>query len=281
MNRPWMQFHTRDWLDNKELRRCSLAARAILTDLMALAHEGFPYGFLADKIGPLTVEYMASRCFVAVADFASAVEELKSHGRVSVDDDSGALYIERMVQDEASRAKRAEAGSKGGNPRLLRDPIRSEVNHEDNQGFQTKSANQGLPRSDSDSIGVVSSLKDSKKENLREIPVRVAISSVGQRFDEFWDKWPRQVGRDAALSAWQSVVTPLNEGEVFDCLDRFLASRDFQNGAIPNAGPSTGRSGWLFDCSRDNWRCNWPRARDPATQFKTKQQENADAWDRA
>ena len=82
MDRPWMRFFTRDWLDSKELRRCSPLARSVLVDLMALAHEGVPYGYLADKVGPLTVQYMASRCVVSSSHFLKAIAELVLHSRL-------------------------------------------------------------------------------------------------------------------------------------------------------------------------------------------------------
>jgi len=41
-DRPWFQFWARDWLDNPDLRKCSVAARGVLADLMALAHDGVP-----------------------------------------------------------------------------------------------------------------------------------------------------------------------------------------------------------------------------------------------
>ena len=86
---------------------------------------------------------------------------------------------------------------------------------------------------------------------------------TSQRFEEFWLKWPRQCGRDSALHAWVSVVTRANEAAVFSCLERFLASGDAARGAIPNAGPSTAKPGWLLDCARDNWQCSWPPPREP------------------
>lgn len=110
MNYPWMKLHTRDWLDNKELRRCSPLSRSVLADLMCLAHEGVPYGHLTDKVGALTEKYMASRCVVPIGRFRAAVKELKSHGRVDVSA-TGSLFIERMVADEDLRNRRATGGN--------------------------------------------------------------------------------------------------------------------------------------------------------------------------
>lgn len=115
MNRPWFQMYSRDWLDNKELRRCSPPARSILIDLMCLAHEGIPYGHLADKVGPLTIKYCASRCLVTVGQFMKAMGELQLHGRVGEKD--GVLFIPRMVADEDLRLRRACGGKESiGHP---------------------------------------------------------------------------------------------------------------------------------------------------------------------
>lgn len=116
MQRPWMQLYTRDWLDNKELRRCSPLARAVLLDLMCLANEGTPHGHLADKMGPLTVAYMTSRCFVDSRKFLQALTELETHRRVQRTEDN-VLFIARMVDDEKLRIARAEGGKKSvGHP---------------------------------------------------------------------------------------------------------------------------------------------------------------------
>ena len=110
MTRPWFQMCSRDWLDNKELRRCSPLARGVLADLMCLAHEGLPYGHLCDKVGPLTDGYMASRCVITLRQFRSALAELLTNERVHRDAD-GRLYVKRMVEDEDIRLKRASGGS--------------------------------------------------------------------------------------------------------------------------------------------------------------------------
>src|ERR1044071_3799676 len=112
MQRPWMKLHTRDWLDNKELRRCSTLARAVLIDLMALAHDGTSYAFLEDKMPTPSREFMAARCFVPGKKYAGALAELVNAGRVHESEiDPGRFYIRRMVDDEKIRLLRAAGGS--------------------------------------------------------------------------------------------------------------------------------------------------------------------------
>jgi hypothetical protein len=104
-----MKMWTRDWLDSKELRRCSPTSRAVLLDLMCLANEGTPYGFLSDKLGNLAVKYMASRCMLTPGTFLKSISELIENDRLQRDD-NGTYFIRRMVEDEAVRVKRAEGG---------------------------------------------------------------------------------------------------------------------------------------------------------------------------
>ena len=158
---PWMQFYTRDWLDNKELRRCSPAARAVLLDLMCLAHEGVPYGHLADKIGPLTDDYMASRCVISTERFRAALSELQSYQRVSAENNR--LVIPRMVEDGAERLRRSEAGGKGGNPKLVKDAVNQEVNQLVNDGDKHARAQRA-------SVSVSVSDSVSSKEKKEETP---------------------------------------------------------------------------------------------------------------
>ena len=45
----------------------------------------------------------------------------------------------------------------------------------------------------------------SEVEALTE-PVRAPMPSSSRYFDEFWDKWPRKVGKNAAWKSWQAIM---------------------------------------------------------------------------
>jgi hypothetical protein len=250
VNLPWMRFHTRDWLDNKELRRCSASARAILADLMCLAHEGEPYGHLADKVGPLTVKYMASRCVVTTGQFLKAIAELTKHERIKTAE-SGALFVERMVEDEELRLKMAEGGRKGGNPNLRRK-VGGEVNLPDNP--EDKHART---RADSGSGSLSPTLEFQRKPAQVETPKPAEHPS--RRFAEFWALYPVKDNRPISEGVFVSLVTTANEGAVFACLRRYL---DSDRGARSPKNPAN----WLHDCARDQWESDWPKARDATPQ---------------
>jgi hypothetical protein len=170
-----MQFYTRDWLGDLDLRGCSPLARSVLIDLMALAHEGTPYGHISDKSGPLDSKFLASRLNLSIGRLGLALDELRKAERIHMHA-GGGWYIKRMVIDEEVRIKRAEGGKKSkGNP-LLRG-----------EGYPSD-AKEGIAPSDSDSDIVSVELKPSSSENT---PTRARAFPPGYEFDEGYAEFRR------------------------------------------------------------------------------------------
>ncbi len=92
---------------------------------------------------------------------------------------------------------------------------------------------------------------------------------TSQRFDEFWDRYPRQQHRDAACQQWLSVVTIEVEPALFACLQRYLGSDEVARGAVANPEK------WLHEQHRDSWAGNWPPARLTAPQRRESVTEQA------
>ncbi len=88
---------------------------------------------------------------------------------------------------------------------------------------------------------------------LRKPNVTDLNGITSQRFDEFWDRYPRQQHRDAACHQWLSVVTIEVEPVLFACLQRYLDSDEVFRGAVANPEK------WLLEQHRDRWQGNWPR----------------------
>lgn len=153
MDRPWLKLYTRDWLDDTELRKCSPIARATLADLMCMAHEGVPYGYLAVATGPIPERQLAFRAAMTFARFQKCVLELAAHQRIHRDD-YGTLFIKRMVRDEEIRTARAEGGKLGGNPNLGRLP--------DKVNLVSQPISRAHMRADSDSDSDLREFENSK-----------------------------------------------------------------------------------------------------------------------
>lgn len=131
MDRPWLQLYTRDWLDDLNLRSVSCHSRGVLVDLMCIAHEGKPYGFLSKTVQKLSVseskndselncfesgsnqkmseKMIASRCNMSVNKLRRAILDLEQHGRIAKNE-QGVLFVPRMVKDECTRLKRSAGG---------------------------------------------------------------------------------------------------------------------------------------------------------------------------
>lgn len=229
---PWFKFYGRRWLDNKELRRCSPASRAVLVDLMALAHEGEPYGYLADKVGPLTEQYMASRCVLSPAKFRHALDELKNHDRIK-QDDAGRLFIEQMVSEEEVREKRAAGGSRGGNPQLLNRDNTREVDRK---------------------VNLPPNLLIEKEDNAHSRARTRALSVSLYSFSEFFAAFPEKSSRAKMQQAWDDVVHPEAVDLVKSCMERYLASDRVARGVV-QAGDR-----WLREQAENGWQGDWPRA---------------------
>lgn len=183
MDRPWMKLHTRDWLDNKELRRCSPMSRAILADLMCLAHEGVPYGHLSDKVGPLSCEYMAARCVVSLRVFHKAIVELKTNDRIAQESD---LFIPRMVSDEDIRVRRAAGGSASIGHPSTHPPKTKEGYPSDHPSLKIDSRARALADSDSDSC--VSSSKKVKGEIPKRVVPMPQPVDYGARYRALYER---------------------------------------------------------------------------------------------
>lgn len=117
MERPWLKLFTRDYLDHKELRRCSLPARGVWADMLCLMAEGSPRGYLTDKVGPLSLTFISQRTYTPVRLMKKAIDELQKQQVLGCTPE-GVYFSKKMVDDEALRSSRAEGGAKGGNPNL-------------------------------------------------------------------------------------------------------------------------------------------------------------------
>lgn len=117
--RAWLKFYVHDWLTDPLLRTCSPQARGMLMDLICLAHDAEPYGYIPGSGSPQEIA-LISRGTGLRRDFSlRLLDELLRLDRVIRAAD-GRLYIKRMVQMAVEEAVACANGMKGGNPALVR-----------------------------------------------------------------------------------------------------------------------------------------------------------------
>lgn len=112
MKRPAFQFYPADWRKDVELRSCTVAARGLWIDLMCLAHECEPYGYLMVNGKAMTPAQIAGQIGLTAIECKRLMQELIDNGVARVND-AGAVYSKRMVDDERVRNARAEGGKAG------------------------------------------------------------------------------------------------------------------------------------------------------------------------
>ncbi|MFT4112398.1 hypothetical protein [Silvibacterium sp.] len=123
MKRPAFQFYGGDWLKDPGLRACSLAARGLWMDMIAIMSQvEEPYGhlvFVARKDGvedgakdiltPILPSVLARMVGASESDVCTSLAELESFGVFSRTPE-GFIFSRRMVKDEKVRQSRASGG---------------------------------------------------------------------------------------------------------------------------------------------------------------------------
>lgn len=111
--RPAFQFYPGDWRSDPALRMCSIAARGLWIDMLAVMHDCEPYGVLMFNGRPMTDQQLARLVGEDQKQVRKLLAELEDAGVFSRREDDDAIYSRRMVRDEAVRNARAEGGKAG------------------------------------------------------------------------------------------------------------------------------------------------------------------------
>lgn len=116
-SQPWMKFHPQDWRADEKLRLCSLAARGLWIEMLAIMHRSERYGHLVINGSVPTHEQLAVQVGASPSEVTAMLAELDGAGVFSRSA-SGSIYSRRMTRD-AKKAKEARKnGLAGGNPTL-------------------------------------------------------------------------------------------------------------------------------------------------------------------
>ncbi len=113
----WSKFWWQDWQRDPALRACSLAARGLWMEILAVAHEGDPPGHLTINGNPPSNRQIAAIAGCAVKTVTALLAELEANGVFSRTD-AGTIYSRRMVRDHELFLSAVLHGRKGGNPAL-------------------------------------------------------------------------------------------------------------------------------------------------------------------
>lgn len=113
----WTKFYWSDWASDPKLNLCSLAAQGLWMQMLCIAAQNDPIGYLSIADRPLGVTDFARLIGVSETELGAPFEELSRNGVFSRDR-NGRIYSRRMVSDAKKSAEFKKWGKLGGNPTL-------------------------------------------------------------------------------------------------------------------------------------------------------------------
>lgn len=154
------------------------------------------------------------------------LKEIEQLGVSSREEETNALISRRMVRDEYISQQRRDAGSKGGNPILLKqNPSKAQANVEQ----------KPTPSSSSSS--------SSSKENT--------YGEYSPEFEAFWKAYPKRKSKGDAWKAWKRINPDATTRDlIFAGIRRAEASADWRksNGQfVPYPASWLNSRGWQDD----------------------------------
>lgn len=112
-----MKFYPSDWRADEALRSCSIGARGLWVEMMALMHVAEPYGSLLVKGRRPDKKQLASLAGISEKDCVALLMELEGMAVFARDDD-GTIYSRRMRRDAEKALVDKANGKRGGNPKI-------------------------------------------------------------------------------------------------------------------------------------------------------------------
>lgn len=114
---PWMKFYPQDWRADEKLRMCSLGARGLWIEILAIMHRSERYGQLLIGGRIPTDAQLAVQVGASPSEVTALLSEL-SDADVFSRSGSGVIYSRRMTRDHKKAENARKNGKKGGNPKL-------------------------------------------------------------------------------------------------------------------------------------------------------------------
>lgn len=191
---PWMKFYPTDWRADPKLRMCSLAARGLWMELIAVAHEASPYGHVLVNGNAPDIAALARMVGVSESEMQSLVDELDRNGVFSRTR-GGIIYSRRMVRD----AKKSATGRKYVQRRWAQD---------------TESVEEKPPPNRS----------PNRSPNTKKPEARSQKEYIHQFEDEFWPLCPRKVGKGQARKAYLTALKKTSHEEIVAGMRRYAVA---------------------------------------------------------
>jgi hypothetical protein len=227
MSDPWLKFYPTDWRADPRLRMCSLAARGLWIEMIALMHEATPYGHLLVSGHSPTDAQLAVLAGAPPAQVPELLGELEAAGVFSRTS-ALAIYSRKMTRMAKKAAVARKNGKSGGNPKLCSE---REKPPSDNPPLKARDKPQK---------------PEARSQNKREAKASLVRLD---RFAEFWDVYPHRDGRRNRKGAEDryhaAVRSGVSEQDIIDGARRAHGDRRVLAGYARDPTTWLNQLGWL------------------------------------
>ena len=216
---PAIQFYPGDWRKDPGVQALSFHDRGVWFEIILLMHESDERGKLLLNGKPMPEQALARLLGLDNQNLTNTLTTLLDFGVASRCEETGAIMCRRMLRDENLRNIRKEAGSKGGNPVLLKQKATTMLKQK-----RTPSSSTSLKMSDCDN-------------NQSQVV----------QFEDFWSICPRKTAKGSARKAWLKAIKTASPETIIDGIKAYAKSAQ---GTEPQyiAHPATWLNGeWWSD----------------------------------
>lgn len=209
-DQPYLPLYVQDFMTDEKLNECSAESTGVYIRLMCLMHKSQDYGAIllkqkdkqkgqqSVKQGESSISDFAYKLIKHMPYDAETIErslrELIDEEVIYIDGDK--LCQKRMIKDGKISDSRSSAGSKGGKTaQTKRDSAESFANDFAKAKTQANSENE---------IEI-----ENENENENEINKNNTVNHkkvTEERFDIFWNEYPRKVGKGQAKKIWSKIA---------------------------------------------------------------------------
>lgn len=109
----WTKFYWSNWLGDAKLRSCSICARGMWMDMLAVAAQSDPVGYIQAPAGGQLITMLARISGISKPEAEEYFCELVDAGVLKYDE-FGRVYDQRMVRDNENLQKAITSGKRGG-----------------------------------------------------------------------------------------------------------------------------------------------------------------------
>ncbi|MHA1569828.1 MAG: hypothetical protein ACTSXZ_10180 [Alphaproteobacteria bacterium] len=211
---PWCKFYFSDWRSDPKLRMCSLAARGLWMEMLAIMDEASPRGYLTVSGCVPTDAQLAVLAGAPLDQLPDILGELEATGVFSRTG-AGVIFSRRFIRDEKNARKSRKNGKLGGNPTLGKQ-----------RGIPPWDNPQDKLPDKTQKLEARSQKPERKKERKHSCPDRESSQSGRADFEAWWILWTiagTKRGRGHASTAYAKARNLATHDELSGGVIRYMA----------------------------------------------------------